>query len=67
MKRTHTARIAELDLDVAFTEGEQIHTEYAHKYTPESFGQMAAEAGFEVLETWTDGEARFRSFMLAPR
>jgi len=67
VKRTHTARIDAIDLEVAFTEGEKIHTEYAHKYTPESFAEMAGKAGFEVVQGWTDAKGLFRSNLLAPR
>lgn len=67
VKRTHTARIDALDLEVTFTEGEQIHTEYAHKYTPESFAEMAGKAGFEVVQGWSDSKGLFRSTLLAPR
>lgn len=67
VKRSHTAHIAELDLDVAFTAGEQIHTEFAHKYTPASFAALAEQAGFEVTKAWTDSRGLFRSNLLVPR
>lgn len=67
VKRTHTARIADVNLEVAFTAGEQIHTEYAHKYTEASFGAMAEQAGFELVQGWTDSQGLFRSNLLVPR
>lgn len=39
--------------------GEQILTEYSHKYTLERFEQLAGSAGFEVARVWTDPEERF--------
>lgn len=42
-----------------FTRGERILTEYSHKYTLESFAEMAARAGLEVMQTWTDARQLF--------
>lgn len=42
-----------------FDAGETIRTEYSHKYTLEEFGAMAASAGFEVAEVWTDDRNLF--------
>jgi dimethylhistidine N-methyltransferase len=38
----------------SFEEGESVLTEYSHKYTVESFGQMADEVGLAVKNVWTD-------------
>lgn len=38
----------------AFRAGERIRTELSHKYSIESFAHIAAFAGFEVAEVWTD-------------
>lgn len=38
----------------AFREGERIHTENSHKFTPDSFDREAAAAGFAPVERWTD-------------
>lgn len=65
--RAHTAHIPGAQLEVTFEVGDMIHTEYAHKYTVESFAALAAEAGFEVERSWTDGQTRFQSSLLAPR
>ncbi len=40
-------------------EGETIHTESSHKYTPEHFARLAARAGFEMTRGWTDAEGYF--------
>jgi len=38
----------------SFEEGESVLTEYSHKYTVESFGQMSDEVGLAVKNVWTD-------------
>jgi len=40
--------------EIHFDRGEQIHTEYSYKYTLEGFRALAADAGIEVEEVWTD-------------
>ena len=42
-----------------FVAGEAIHTEDSHKYTIESFREMAARAGFRPRAVWTDPERLF--------
>ena len=42
-----------------FAAGEAIHTEDSHKYTIESFREMAARAGFRPRAVWTDAERLF--------
>jgi uncharacterized SAM-dependent methyltransferase len=39
---------------IAFAAGERLVTEHCHKYTPDSFAQLAASAGWRVRRTWTD-------------
>jgi uncharacterized SAM-dependent methyltransferase len=39
---------------VAFEKGETIWTESSYKYDTDSFGRIAAEAGFSVERAWTD-------------
>jgi len=43
----------------AFAEGETIHTENSHKYTPEGFADLAREAGFTPQNVWFDPERLF--------
>ncbi|NNL86179.1 MAG: L-histidine N(alpha)-methyltransferase [Myxococcales bacterium] len=38
----------------SFAKGETIHTESSYKYRLESFARLAAEAGFDRSEVWTD-------------
>jgi len=42
-----------------FASGESIHTEDSHKYTIESFREMAAHAGFRPRAVWSDAERLF--------
>lgn len=42
-----------------FEAGETIHTESSHKYRLETFQALAAEAGYEPLEVWTDEKQLF--------
>lgn len=37
-----------------FARGERIHTEDSYKYTPESFSDVLAQAGFATEAVWTD-------------
>jgi dimethylhistidine N-methyltransferase len=42
-----------------FAQGESVHTEDSHKYTPESFAQLASRAGYTVRNAWSDAEGLF--------
>jgi dimethylhistidine N-methyltransferase len=42
-----------------FAAGEAVHTEDSHKYTIESFREMAVKAGFKPRAVWTDAERLF--------
>jgi len=44
---------------IDFRGAETIHTENSYKYTVESFGALARNAGFEAIETWTDPQQYF--------
>jgi L-histidine Nalpha-methyltransferase len=55
--RRQSATIAGRRFD--FAAGEAIHTEDSHKYTIESFREMAARAGFRPRAVWTDPERLF--------
>jgi L-histidine Nalpha-methyltransferase len=52
-------RIAALDLDVSFAEGERIHTENSYKYAPGQAEALLAAAGFAAESTWTDERGWF--------
>jgi dimethylhistidine N-methyltransferase len=47
-----------------FSVGELIHTENSYKYSMSEFGDLAARAGFETLETWTDPAGLFGVYYL---
>lgn len=61
-----TVRVDYLETDFAFAEGEFIHTEWSHKYTPASFGALAASAGLDLAETWNDPRGWFAVHLLRP-
>jgi L-histidine Nalpha-methyltransferase len=54
------------DQTVAIRRGEHLHTEYCHKYTLESFAELAASAGFKVSRVWMDPEQKFSVQLLEP-
>lgn len=62
--RAHEVRIETLDLTIAFGEGERIHTESSHKFSPADIARMGADAGFTVRATWTDAAERFGVWLL---
>ena len=45
---------------VRFAEGESIHTENSHKYTPEVLRSLADRSGFEEEAVWVDPRGLFR-------
>ena len=48
-----------------FQHGETIHTEDSHKYTVESFHALAAAAGWQAEQVWTDPDRLFSVHYLA--
>jgi uncharacterized SAM-dependent methyltransferase len=64
--RAQRVRIAALDLDLAFTEGERIHTEDSYKYSPGEIDELAARSGFERVEHWSDAGGRFSLELFSP-
>ena len=57
--RGQSVRIEALGLDLAFAEGETIHTESSCKYSLEGIQELAAAAGFAIERQWLDGGSRF--------
>lgn len=47
-------RVDALDQTFDFADGEYIHTEWSHKYTPETFANLCAPAGLRIDHLWTD-------------
>ena len=54
-------------LKFEFAQGEPVHTEDSHKYTTESFREMAARAGFSPRAVWTDEDRLFSVHWLESR
>lgn len=57
--REQHVRIADADVEFHFAAGERLHTENSYKYTPEAAASLMKQAGFPVVETWTDPEGWF--------
>ena len=47
------------EVEIQFQQGERIHTEYSHKYSLESFRELASAADLRVERVWTDPEELF--------
>src|SRR6185503_18036066 len=62
--RDQTVSIAELDMEVEFHAGEQIHTENSYKYALSDIAKLAADTGFVHGRTWLDQQQRFSSNLL---
>lgn len=62
--REQTVAIDELDLEVQFGAGEQIHTENSYKYDLNDLARLATETGFVHGRTWLDSQKRFSSNLL---
>ena len=56
-QKEQTVEIGDTEIDI--DDGEAILTEYSHKYTLDGFARMAHDAGFEVLQVWTDPDELF--------
>jgi len=65
-RRDQIVRIEDLDLDVAFAEGEAIHTENSFKYSRAEIDELARRTGFAVEDHWLDAENRFSVNVFAP-
>lgn len=52
-------RLADLDLEVEFAEGELLHTEISAKFRREGIEQELASAGLEPRRWWTDAGTNF--------
>ncbi len=63
-KRDQTIELA--GTRVSFRRGEHIRTEYCHKYTLESFANLASSAHLVASRTWTDTEQKFCVQLLEP-
>ena len=57
--RPMRVRVAELDLTVAFDDGEQLRTEVSAKFRRDGLSAELAAAGLHVRQWWTDQRGRF--------
>ncbi|MAB80139.1 MAG: L-histidine N(alpha)-methyltransferase [Planctomycetes bacterium] len=64
--RDQRVRIAALEVEFEFTDGEHIHTEDSHKYSPGEIDELAARSGFERVEHWSDAGGRFSLELFSP-
>ncbi len=62
--REQTVTISELEMEVEFAEGEQIHTENSYKYDLSDIAKLAGETGFTRARTWLDKKKQFSSNLL---
>jgi dimethylhistidine N-methyltransferase len=51
----------------AFKAGERLHTENSHKFTTQSFADLAGQAGWLVSREWISAAPQFGVFSLAPQ
>lgn len=61
-----TAYLRDLDLLVEFDDGETIHTESSHKFTPDSLDELCGSAGLRVKKSWTDEQGWFALNLIVP-
>ena len=50
--------------NIAFAEGETIHTENSHKYTLEGFAELAGRAGWRIAKQWISPPPQFAVLLL---
>jgi uncharacterized SAM-dependent methyltransferase len=48
----------------AFSAGERLHTETSHKFTSQSFADLASQAGWTVKREWLSAAPQFGVFSL---
>jgi dimethylhistidine N-methyltransferase len=65
--REQVVTIPGASLEVRFAEGESIHVENSHKYTPTLLDSLASRSGFVEEAAWTDPDKLFRVQRWRPR
>ena len=63
-KRRQIVTVATPELEIAFAEGESIHTESSYKFTRQNVEMLAREAGFRLTHQWTDDRRWFGEHLL---
>jgi len=65
--RSVAVRVAALDMTVALSVGETIHTESSYKFDEADVAALAADAGFTIARRWTDSKNGFAVSLLVVR
>lgn len=65
-RRAQTVHIAALNQNFSFADGEIIHTENSHKYTPQAIAELCGQAGMRLQSVWTDNAEQFAAVLLQP-
>jgi L-histidine N-alpha-methyltransferase len=65
--REQRVRIADLDLDVEFAEGEEMRTEVSSKFRRERIERELEQAGMRLRRWWTDDDGDFALALAARR
>jgi L-histidine N-alpha-methyltransferase len=63
-KRVQRVAIDALELEVAFEEGESIHTESSYKHDTSTLAALAEASGFSIENTWIDARRWFADVLL---
>ena len=58
-KGEQQVRVADLDLDLHFADGEELRTEISAKFRRQGVETELSTAGFELVRWWTDEQERF--------
>ncbi len=66
-EQEQSVRIARLDLEVTFAEGEELRTEISAKFRREGVEAELAAAGLELTDWWTDPVGDFALSLSVPR
>lgn len=61
---TQRVRIAALDVEFMFEEGESIHTENSYKFTTAAIESLAVGSGFALAQSWTDSQSLYSDHLL---
>ncbi|HEX9164209.1 MAG TPA: L-histidine N(alpha)-methyltransferase [Thermoanaerobaculia bacterium] len=65
--REQSVLIGALELDIAFGEGEMIHTENSYKYDESDLLRLASDSGFEIVGQWIDSRRWFADVLMRVR
>lgn len=63
-RRAQRVAIDALALEIAFADGESIHTENSYKYDADMLQRLAARGGFTIDRQWTDSRQWFADVLL---